>query len=100
MNMETTEMITELATEIVTDYHEQLQQTFKESLYSKEGLYGGFLEGIKIFFSPQVLPYILGIIAISVVFKILDNKVLKKKKERQKQERIKEMKELMEAMKK
>lgn len=38
-------------------------------------------EGVKIFFSPQVLPYLLGIIAIVVIFKLLDKAVLKNKKD-------------------
>lgn len=92
--MGTTEIMTEIATEVVTDYHGQFQQAFKD------GLYSGLWEGIKFFFTPEILPYMIGIVLLAILCKMMDSFVLKKKRERQKKERIEEMKEFMEEIRK
>lgn len=57
---------TEIATEIVTDYHEQIQQGFKE------GLYGGLLDGFSMFLRPEILGMILLLVGICILFKLLE----------------------------
>ena len=70
---------TEIATEVVSNYNNQLHEAFKNGLDS--GVDDGFSFAFYAFTQPESLKYIALLIVICIAFKMLD-KIVKKHRNR------------------